>query len=45
MASRHDNLAPPMIEASDFSFTYDNSRAVSLDLGDMTIPAGQFVVV
>lgn len=45
MDARHDRLDSAVITAQSVSFSYENSRAVSLEIGDLQIPAGQFVVV
>lgn len=45
MDARYDRLDSAVITAQSVSFSYENSRAVSLEIGDLQIPAGQFVVV
>lgn len=45
MDSSHDHLDATDIRARDLAFSYENSRATSLEIGDLQIPAGQFVVV
>lgn len=44
MDTGHDRV-DAVISAQDFSFSYENSRAVGLKIGDLQIPDGQFVVV
>lgn len=45
MDTGYDRVDAAVIAVQDFSFSYENSRAVGLKIGDLQIPAGQFVIV
>lgn len=45
MDSRHDRLYTSLIEAKDFSFSYETAGVPSLELTNLKIKKGEFVVI